>query len=340
MKKIAIFLLLLCSLQADDASYELGKGLQVGFLPFYIGGYFSLDYKNMNNENRYRADDIAIMGYGSYNKFSYMMEFEYKGFYAQTYKGDSASIIRDTQLHKERIYIDYNFDENYMFRVGKFSSPIGYWNLLPVNVLRQTTSNPISSDIIFPKLTTGIGITYSSFNDAEIKLDLMLQNTKDIDDSYNNYKIKKHYGVGLSYENDDYSFKVNAGYYQTILKLSEIDHDFDDGFDQDNLYYFLLSGKYETDKYQLQGEVGYQQSDKSATAPYAGYLQGVYNFTQQHIAILRVESYDNKVTNINDDIAILGYTYRPSYPIAIKSEYQFHSIEQENQFLFSVSVMF
>ena len=330
LRKTIIFLLLLLSLNAQEPSYELGKGLQVASLPVYIGGYFSLDYRNMNNENRYRADDIAFMSYGSYNKFSYMLEFEYKAFYTKTTIGDSTSIKRDTRLHKERIYLDYNFNENYMFRVGKYSSPVGFWNLLPVNVLRQTTSNPISSNIIFPKFTTGVGATYSSFDDAEVKLDFMFQDTEDLDDSYNNYKINKHYGMGISYEKNEYSFKLNGGYFEKIENINN----------QNNLSYFLFSGKYETDAYQIQGELGYQRSNKQTTTPYAGYLQGVYNITQQHLAVLRLESYENKTNNINDNIAIVGYTYRPLYPVAIKSEYQFHSIKRENQFLFSLSVMF
>ena len=330
MKKIILLLAFMFSLHAQDNSYELGKGIQVGDIPFYVGGYFSLDYRNMGNENRYRADDIAILGYGSYKKFSYMAEFEYKSFYEETHKGNTSLINRDTQLHKERIYLDYDFNGNYMFRVGKYSSPIGFWNLLPVNVLRQTTSNPISTSIIFPKLTTGLGATYSYFNNAELKIDFMVQNTRDLDDEYNNYKVYKHYGFGISYETDEYSIKFNGGYFNTIETLN----------DQDNLYYFLVSGKYETQNYQIKSEIGYQQSNHKITTPYAGYVQGAYYITQKNIAILRFESYDDKINYKKDDIAIFGYTYRPSYPIAIKSEYQFHSIEQDNQFLFSFSVMF
>jgi len=50
LRKTIIFLLLLLSLNAQEPSYELGKGLQVASLTIYIGGYFSLDYRNMNNK--------------------------------------------------------------------------------------------------------------------------------------------------------------------------------------------------------------------------------------------------------------------------------------------------
>jgi hypothetical protein len=327
VRKIVLLLMFFISIYADG-DYELGSGKQVGSLPLYVGGYFSLDYRNMANEKRYRADDIAILGYGSYDKLSYMAEFEYKEFYLETYVGDTKTIQKDTQLHSERVYLDYNFNENYVLRAGKYNSSIGFWNLLPINVLRQTTSNPISSNIVYPKFTTGTDISYTSYDEGELKINLTLQNNKDLDAKYNNYEINKHYGIGALYERDDYSVKINGGYFHRMNVLD------------DKLYYFMLSAKYETEEYELLGEIGYQQSQDRVTTPYAGYIQGSYHFAPKHVGIIRFESYEDKINVKKDDIGVVGYTYRPSYPVAIKSEYQFHSISRENQFLFSVSVLF
>lgn len=327
--KIIVVLLLVLSLHAES-EYELGKGVQVASLPLYLGGYFSLDYREMDKEQRYRADDIALLGYGSYDKFSYMAEFEYKSFYVHTKTPQSESVEKDTNLHTERLFVDYNFDDNYMFRVGKYNSPIGFWNLLPVNVLRQTTSSPISTDIIFPKFTTGVGASYASYGEGEFHVDLMAQNNEDLDNQYNNYKIDEHYGVNVLYEKDDYALKANAGYFHKIEAFNEAD----------NIYYYLLSAKYDTEKYQFLGEIGSQYSQNKTTTPYAGYIQGLYRFTEQHLGSIRVESYEDKILDKRDDIAIVAYTYRPIYPVAIKSEYQLHSITAQNQFLFSFSVLF
>jgi len=329
-KIIIIFTLLFSFLHAEN-EYELGSGVQVGSLPFYVGGYFSVDYKNMDDYERYRVDDLAFLGYGSYSKFSYLVEFEYKELYVKTDNNGVKETTKDIRLYAERIYLDYNLDENYMFRVGKYNSPIGFWNLLPVNVLRETTSNPMSSYIIFPKFTTGVSVSYTSYREGEFKIDLMLQHNDDIDDEYNNYQLDKHYGFGISYEKDELTYKLNGGYFHSIDDVN---------VNEDDLYYFLLSAKYETDNYQIQAELGTQRSDEYFTTKYAGYLQGVYRFTQQHIGIVRLESYDNQLLDVSDNMAIVAYTYRPLYPIAIKSEYQFHSLHQENQFLFSFSVLF
>jgi hypothetical protein len=339
--KIITVLALVLSLYAEE-EYRLGEGVQVASLPFFVGGYFSSDYRNMNNENRYRLDDIAVIGYGSYDKFSYMAEFEYKAFYVETYTGDTKNITRDTKIHTERVYLDYKLDENYMFRVGKYSNPIGFWNLLPVNVLRDTTSTPVSVNILFPKFTTGASASYSSYDEGELKIDLMIQNNNDLDHDYNNYIVDKHYGFNLSYEQGDYTLKANGGYFRNVMSYdpSEADEPYESLTNPEELYYFLLSGKYDTQKYQFLSEIGTQRKESEITTNYAGYIQGLYRFTEQHAGILRVESYDDKLNNKSDAIAIVGHTYRPIYPVAIKSEYQFHSLHLENQILFSLSVMF
>jgi hypothetical protein len=329
MRYLALVFIFLLSLQADE-EYQLGKGVQVGSLPFYVGGYFSLDYKHTDDIDRYRIDDLAVLGYGNYEKFSYMAEFEFKEMYVETHKNGVKDSTNSDRLYTERLYIDYNLNENYMFRVGKYNSPIGFWNLLPVNVLRETTSNPMSTSIIFPKFTTGLGSSYMSYGDGELKADVMLQHNNDIDDEYNNYKIDEHYGFGISYERDDYTLKLNGGYF----------HNLNNFLVQDNLYYFLLSAKYESDKYQILSEVGSQKSKNDYTTDYALYIQGLYRFSEQHIGVIRVESYDDNLNATDDDMLIFGYTYRPLYPIAIKSEYQFHSQSNQNQFLFSFSVLF
>ena len=329
MYKIILILLLGLYLQAQD-KYELGNGLQISSYPIYLGGYFSVDYRNMNNENRYRLDDLSLLSYGSYDKFSYMTEVEYKHLYIKTYTPNTSSSNSDTNLYIERLYVDYNYNENYIFRAGKYNSPIGFWNLLPINVLRDTTSSPYMIKNIFPEFTTGINFSYTSFEDDEIKIDVMLQHNEDLDDNYNNYKIDTHYGFGILYEKEQYSLKLNAGYFKQV--------------DTQNLFknrnYILFAEKYETEKYQIMGEVGYQSSNNKTTTPYSSYMQGLYRFTPQHIGVLRVESYKNKLTNIKDSLAIVGYTYRPVYPVSFKSEYQFHSIKKENKVLLSLSVMF
>ncbi|MFT5662585.1 MAG: hypothetical protein ACI9TV_003242, partial [Sulfurimonas sp.] len=248
----------------------------------------------------------------------------------KTYANNTSTTTSNNQLHIERMSLDYNFNDNYIFTLGKYYSPIGFWNLLPINVLRETTSNPISTKIIFPTYTTGILSSYSSFDSGGLKLDLMLQNNEDLDDDYNNYKIDKHYAIGSSYEKNDFTLKLNTGFF----------HKIDNQIIHDELYYLLLSTKYDKDKYQFLTEFGVQRSTKNFTTSKAGYIQGLYRFEEKHTGILRLESYKDNTNSIQENLAIFGYTYRPLYPVAIKSEFQLHSQSNLNQVLLSLSVLF
>jgi hypothetical protein len=336
IKMIFTFLLFISALIAQENqidksnNYTLGEGIQIAQYPIYIGGYFSTDYLNVGTKNRYRVNNLALLSYGNYDKFSYMAEFEYKGLYILNKNAGKYTSTTDTAIHTERFYIDYNMNENYLFRVGKYNSPIGYWNLLPINVLRETTSNPISTLILFPTFTTGIMVSYSTFGKANLKVNLLLQKNADLDASYNNYRMDDHYGLGLVYEKNEWNFKLNLGEFDGLFVNAK----------SQILYYYMASLKYETEKFQIMSEIGSQKSDKSYTTRYAGYVQGLYHINEEHAAVLRLESYDDVYHNIKEDIAVFGYSYRPTYPVSIKTEYQLHSLQKNNQFLLSFSVLF
>lgn len=97
MKKLIVMLFLIFSLGANE-EYQLGEGIQLGSLPFYLGGYTSLEYKKMQDYERYRLDDLALLGYGNYNKFFYMLEVEYKELYVRTRYDSNVTTKKDTTL--------------------------------------------------------------------------------------------------------------------------------------------------------------------------------------------------------------------------------------------------
>jgi len=328
MKYLLLILIFLFSLYAQE-EYTLGEGYQVGELPMYVGGYFSLDYRKKDEQSRYRLDDIALLSYGGNDTISYLVELEFKEYYVHYNEDNISWSTTDRRLYLERLYFDYVFNDETQIRLGKFNSPIGLWNLVPINVLRETTSNPISTEIIFPQYTTGVNLNYTRFDEGEFRLDLILQNNTPLDDEYNNYDIDKHYALGLNYEINDFTYIFNTGYF---AKREDYigPHDF---------AYAQLSLGYESEQFELLSEFGLQQSNEG-DMNLAAYVQGVYRFTPEHIGILRLESYKDELTGLNDSFAVVGYTYRPLYPIALKSEYQQHNRNSENKFIFSFSVLF
>ena len=357
MKLLFIFLTLLITLLNAKESYTLGDGIQAGSLPIYFGAYTSAEYKKSNKEVKYSIEDLAFLSYGNYQRFSYMAEIEYKNLYTQQVKDDVSSQQKDTRLYLERLYLNYAFNDNTALRVGKYISPIGFWNLLPINVLRDTTSDPISTNIIFPEFTTGVYGSFSTIEEDEIKIDVMLQNNDDLDNKYNNYKINKHYGIGITYNHNNFTSKLNLGYFNKLYRLideelqtektneTEKSNKNDDYYEkksqeEQNLYYINLALKYDTLNYQILSELGHQNSSNGAATTYALYIQGLYRVTLKQSAIVRFEAYDDKVSNTNDTFGVFAYTYRPTYPVALKAEYQLHSLSKFNKVLISFSVLF
>ena len=335
LKLLNLLLIFTFVATAAEKEYLLGSGVQVGSLPLYVGGYFSTDYQynTDDSKNQFRVDDIAFLAYGSYEKFSYLAEIEYKDYYTYVWDSNDSDSILNDHLHIERLYFDYMLNETATLRVGKFNSPIGYWNLTPINVLRDTSSNPMLNYILYPKFTTGLNITASFFNSSEYKVDCIIQNNKEIDGNYNNINIDEHYALGMTLYKEDISFKANIGYFHAIASDYKENRD---------LYYYLFSSAYEDDKYKFMAEVGQQYSSNKTTLEYIGYIQVLYKITSQHMPVMRVESYKSNLENLKekDSSLILGYTYRPVFPVAIKGEYQFHTLSKYDKVYISFSVLF
>lgn len=323
--KIILALTFLFTLANANEPYKLGEGVKLSSsLPIYIGGYISLEYRETEHQYTYNVDDIALMSYANINRFSYMVELEYKEFYQKKYINNIADESTNSKLYTERLYVDYNYNENYLLRLGKYNSPIGFWNLLPINVLRSTTSSPMTNELIYPTFTTGVLLSYLYFSQDEIQVDVILQHNDSIDTSYNNYKIDKHYGLGATYTRNNFSTKVNFGSFHQKQ--------------EDQTLYYLLSTKYETNNFEIMGAFGEQYSSNLNLNNKASYIQYLYHINQKHHAILRVESY--KDSSNDEAFVVVAYTYRPLYPIALKSEYQIHKDDDINQFLISLSVLF
>ncbi|MDM5271583.1 hypothetical protein PGH07_05300 [Sulfurovum sp. zt1-1] len=324
-------LFFISSLFASDAKYQLGQGLQLGDLPLYLGGYTSLEYSRPSEGNRVlKLEELALMLYGEQDRFSYMIEMEAEDVYTEVF-GNEAMEEQHQRFHIERLYFNYDFDENYAIKAGKYNSPIGFWNKNPINVLRDTTSSPIIVERLFPEYTTGLEFTYQTQNENMLTINTMFQHSEDLDktindDIYNNFEIDQHFGLGVSFQNDDITYQFNTGYFQMLTGTS---------------YNYLL-GSFNTNlsNEKIQGELGTQWKDGKNTLSYIGYLQWIHTLTEQHETILRVESYKDNEQSSKDTFLVFGYTYRPYFPVALKAEYQWHSFNEKNQMLLSLSILF
>lgn len=330
MKYFFIFIVFFTSwLFADE--YKLGHGYKVDNA-LNMGAYFSVDYTNGKSIDRFRLDDMAVLAYGNLpSNFSYLAEFEAAPFYVKDYKQGTSQT--NTTPHKERMYLNYFYSDMFNFRLGKFITPIGYWNLEPINVLRDTSSNPLYSEKMFPKFVTGVE-TYGYLDeDEQIQYHFFLQSTDDIDKNYINIQNDFFLGASLGYEvSDEIEVGNSVGYYET--------------YERKDVSFVEANAKYENYPFLVQTEWAYTNVQNNVLHSNAyqigGYLQGMYNLNPKNALVSRYEYFKDTQKNVmsKNHIYVIGYSYRPFYAVSIKGEYQFNSDSYLNKAIISFSVLF
>lgn len=313
---------------AQDAPYQLGLGLKIAD-GFTLGGYFSTEFIYSDDQSEMILDDVAILAYGSLNeRFSYLVEIESIDAIEMDFnKGTTETNFPPTI---ERFYGDYKFSDYLSVRVGKQITPIGYWNLQPINVLRETSSNPKYSREMFPKFLSGVDFYgYTPF-DSSLSYHVYLQGTTDVDENNINIETRNH--VGLSLEKrlgNNWQIGGSTG------KFTETD--------DTRTNYYQLNTRYDGSRYSIFSEAMLNRQDvpgRARVESKALYVQGEYHFNARHALITRAEYFDEEKFDVQDKIAVIGYSYRPRYPISLKVEYQWHTDSRDNQLVSSFSVLF
>ena len=331
LRRIILITLALCSGQYSHAQadpYELGLGYKA-HEKLTLGGYFSTEFSQGEDLQEFAVDDVALLAYGNLTEnFSFLAEVESVGFYIRDFENNSSET--NTRPAIERFYADYKLSDHATFRVGKQITPIGYWNLQPINVLRETTSSPRLSREMFPKFITGLQVQGYTPIDESIRYNVYLQNTGDMDSKYVNIAVDQHYGFTL-----EKTFSNNLRVGTSAGRFRELN--------QDHTRYFQLNSRYDNGHYTFLAE-GIVDYHSPALLPEAKsssiYTQLEYRFAPRHAAIVRAESFRDDRISLHEKIGVLGYSYRPQFPISLKLEYQWHADSDNNRLVGSFSVLF
>jgi len=312
--------------QSDD--YQLGMGYRLSD-GLTVGGYFSVEYGNGTGQEFVNVDDLAVLAYGNPGpRFGYLAELESVDLYHVDLRNHTTAPT--TRPAIERLYGDFKFSDQLSVRFGKFITPIGYWNLQPINVLRETTSDPRYSRELFPKFVTGIDLYgYAPFAES-LNYHVFLQGGPDLDDEYININIDEHIGAALekTFESGA-QLGGSAGAFRNR--------------NGDRTRYVQFGGKWAWQEFEFQTE-GMLSSRRATTGSAvevrSAYVQGEYPFTPQHAAVARVEYLRDDSLPASERIGVLGYSYRPVFPVSLKVEYQWHSDSRNDLLLSSFSVLF
>jgi len=323
------FLLLTFLTSISVHAYEMGRGYKLSD-NIHVGGYFSADYTKSKDEEYARLDDVALLSYGNITEdLSFLVELEAAPFYTYDFIAENGD--KDTYFHKERLYLDYKYSQSINFRIGKQITPIGYWNLEPINVLRDTSSSPILSSEMFPKFLSGIDIYGYIPGSESLKYHMYGQKNEDLDEEYINIKNKHFYGISLENEVDyDFQYGGNIGEYISL--------------DDKRSRFIGLNLKYENSDITFQTEALFSDIEDINTRvsdyKFATYIQSMYKIDPQNAVVARYEYFKDNALGVKQNIGVFGYSYRPIYSISIKGEYQVNSDSDLNKFIISFSVLF
>lgn len=311
------------TLHAED--YTFGEGWQIADTPVIVGGYFSSEYGVGRDSRYYGIDDIAVMTYGEFERFGFLAEFEASDFYAKEtglYPHESSN----TTFRIERLYGDYHFDDDRRIRIGKFNSDVGFWNQMPINVLRETTSSPSLVKDFFPKLTSGVHYEVQKTGNGLKRMSMTLQHNDDIDADYNNFNVDRHYAVGFDLGTEKSLWRFGGGYFRYV--------------DIREAVYALGAYRGEYKQWNFLLESVLRREMEEGGLSYDVYAQGAWHFQPKHALIFRAEVEKEPLTEIHDKSALFGYTYRPLPNVALKGEYQTHEENRLDLWVFSFSLLF
>ena len=224
-------------------------------------------------------------------------------------------------------------NEALKLRLGRFITPIGLWNPIHINVLKWTTSDPLTATEFFPRFTTGVEL-FGEFRYG-LSYSLFFQNNRGISEEYNTFPTRKVLGGEIRKElTDSLKFGLNAG-------------QFDIRSPKETLTFFGANAIYKVPKLEISGELMYAIEEEKYIPGFTNwsyrlsyYLQGVYRVFRGNYAVLRYGYFKDKSDRRLYRVWTLGWNFRPVYYVAFKAEYQLRERKELNAFLTSFSWMF
>ncbi len=312
--------------------YRLGHGYRLDQLGLVFGGYASIEYNTLKNRrSKLNFDDASLFVSWKINPWlQFFTELEFED--AVTVEGNSID-TDDSNFSVERLYLDFIVSEPAILRLGKFLTPVGYWNEIHAAPLVWTTSRPLVTEQPFAKHATG-AMLYGTVPVADFDLDYVVfaDDSDDLDPKKVDMVFKNAFGGRLRFFFSDYT-SVGFSYINFRLDQSQDDGDF-------NL--LGLDFNFRHNQFELTSELTYRFSDKTSEQK-ALYLQAVAPLGKGFFAVGRYEYFDDDRSRPDVHLGIAGLAYRPIPGLILKAEYRFGQRNEDiapSGFLTSISVLF
>ena len=322
------------SVPQSSWDYHLGKGLRVGTTGITVGGYGSLRYEDLHDRPReFSASALSLLlSWDNGGRLHLFSELEL----------EDIAVVRDGRefgsrsdpFEVERLYADVEVSDALNFRVGKFLTPVGRWNLIHADPLVWTTSRPLTTFHSFSQNTTG-GMLYGTVTPygKELKYSLYAEVTDELDADRHEKLFKQAAGFHLDYHITE----------ATTLGLSYVNFESQEkGEVRESLAGADLF--WTRRRFEITGEFVYRVGETSRSTDQWGiFVQGTVPLPAKFFVIGRYECFspDRSFSEVHLWTAALAF--RPIPPLIVKAEYSVGHRNHANVpegFATSVSLLF
>ncbi len=291
--------------------YHLGQGLRLGNSGLTLGGYGSMRGEDLSRESpRLTVSALSLFfSWETGTRVRFFSELELEDL---TVVRDERSFdTRHNAIELERLYADVYLAPAATFRLGKFLTPIGRWNLIHADPLVWTTSRPLVTFQPFATDTTG-GMLYGSVHPLGKALEYAayVEATDDLDPDSHEGPFSEAVGLHLAM----HIGAAELGFSYATFKREQ-EH-------KERVHLLGLDFFWTHQRGELTGEFLYRMGTKGSQANEWGvFVQGVMPLRENLFAVGRYEFFlpHGLLPGLHRWVA--GLAFRPLPPLVIRAEY-------------------
>jgi hypothetical protein len=309
---------------ALDGGYRLGSGYAVGDSGLRLGGYASLKHIDLvPAPTKLEISDLSLFliwdGGGRWQAFSEMEIGE-----AAIWTRDTGLSAEDAEFELERTYLDYLYSPELKIRLGKFLTPIGYWNQVHADPLTWTVSRPLTTDEGFAHHLTGLMLHGEwLFENHELGYQLYVDDSVRLDPKPDNPSPAGRDLPGIEIGAFD---RAVGG----RLLLKSVDADWQLGGSLVNFGIEGVEGRrtlvgldflWRHGGHEWSGEAIYRfDAEDRDNSEWGAFLQGIVPLHAGWSLVLRQERYVEQAFDRPIDLSNVGLAWRPIPPLVFKLE--------------------
>ena len=324
-----------CALAAQPVpSPQLERGWQLPGTGITLGGYATENFTVKKNRPwELSTEDLSLfIGWEGTGKLKFFSELSLED--ALIFRQPGTLTTSHRSLAFERAYFDYAQSERLNFRLGKFLTPVGHWNLIHADPLVWTTSRPLITNRPFPTYATGAMIygTRTAFG-KELDYSMYASSGQEIRGNSNQDVFDSAYGLHLTYAMPR-SGQLGFSYVNFTQKS--------DAANRQNL--FGVDYLWSRDRYEVSGEAIYRVSSRGRTWDEKGaFVQAVVPLSERLYGVGRYEYFRQAGSLPGVSLWVAGLAFRITPTSVVKAEFVHgvnNQINAPEGFLSSISVLF